>query len=403
MTKLKILIVEDKQHKVKLLGSVIKNPEIDAKGAPNIEAAQIELMTVKYDIVLIDIQIPNDMISDINPRGGIDLLEWIEMHPLCKKPKRIFGVTSHSEAQKEFSQYFINKGLYLLKSQIDNDNWLQAIDNTCQYLLSDEVTNDNYHFDIAIITAMSHNELQAILALPINWTEFSLPNDPSIYYKSEIETSGGIKSIVVSHSPRMGLSAAAALSSKLIMKFSPSHIIMAGIAAGIENKAYFGDILVAEHCWDWGNGKLTADKGETLFQPAPHQEPLSLKIKTKIQKIRDNKLYVDQIQNGWKGKETGKALRLKLGPIASGAVVLEDPGTLASIIKQNRETIGVEMEGYAVMTSARISTDNSTIPIVIKSVCDFANPEKNNDWQEYACYTSAQFTFHFITNDLFSE
>lgn len=401
MTKLSVLIVEDKQEKIKLLSSVIKKNEIEAESVPNVDEAQKKLISKKYDIVLIDIQVPNDMVSDINFRGGVDLLEWIELYPLCKKPKRIFGITSHTETKKQFDQDFINKGFYLIKSQVDDDSWLKTIVSTCNYLLSDEVQNEEINFDIAIITAMSHNELAAVLSLPIHWEEFRLPHDPSIYHKSVIGTSNGEKTIVASHSPRMGLSSAAALSTKLIMKFSPKYIIMAGIAAGIEGKVNFGDVLVADPCWDWGNGKLTQKSGKSLFQPAPHQEALSLDLRGKIQSVRDKRLYLDQMYNEWRGKKPTKQLQLKLGPLASGAVVLEDPETTKNITFQHRETIGIEMEAYGVMMAANITTSN-TKPIIIKSVCDFANPQKNDDWQKYAAYTSAQFIFHFISNDLYT-
>jgi nucleoside phosphorylase len=400
VSKISILIVDDSYEKIQLLSSIIKAENIDAECVLSSHDAKNKLVEKSYDILLLDIQIPNEIGDPINTSGGIELLDWIEIYPQCLKPSRIFGLTSHESTKQDYEQLFISKGFHLLKTEVDDNNWLKTIESTCTYLESNTDEEKELTFDIGIITAMSHNELQAILNLPVDWNEFSLNDDPSTYYKGNITTAVGIKTIVVSHSPRMGLSAAAALTTKMCIKFVPKYMIMAGIAAGIKKKVNLGDILVADPCWDWGNGKLTEEDGEPLFQPAPHQENLNINIRTKIQRIRDNDLYVNEIRKGWQGK-TPQELAVKLGPIASGAVVLEDPKIAQNIISQHRETIGIEMEAYGVMAATSISSSKSEA-IIIKSVCDYADPEKNDDWQDYACYTSAQFVYHFIVNDLFT-
>ncbi|MBA1133665.1 hypothetical protein H0O44_23950, partial [Escherichia coli] len=94
-------------------------------------------------------------------------------------------------------------------------------------------------------------------------------------------------------------------------------------------------------------------------------------------------------------------LQLIVGPMASGASVIEDVDIVKTIKSSNRDVIAVEMEAYGVMASVNIAAELPAKVIVIKSVCDFANLNKNNDWQKYAAYTSTGFTFNFIKNDLF--
>ncbi len=48
------------------------------------------------------------------------------------------------------------------------------------------------------------------------------------------------------------------------------------------------------------------------------------------------------------------------------------------------------------MAAALYSRKNPPKCIVIKSVCDFADPLKDNEWQMYAAYTSAQFAFRYL-------
>jgi len=52
------------------------------------------------------------------------------------------------------------------------------------------------------------------------------------------------------------------------------------------------------------------------------------------------------------------------------------------------------------MAAAYYSGPNRPKVLIAKSVCDFANPEKNDNWQSYAAYTSAQFAYNFLKNDI---
>jgi len=91
----------------------------------------------------------------------------------------------------------------------------------------------------------------------------------------------------------------------------------------------------------------------------------------------------------WRGEDR-KVISIRLGPVATGAVVLEDPSTVAEIQRQHRETIGVEMEGYGVALACS-EAKNPPSCLIVKSVCDFADTDKNDSWQSFAAFTSARF------------
>ena len=92
---------------------------------------------------------------------------------------------------------------------------------------------------------------------------------------------------------------------------------------------------------------------------------------------------------------------MRVGPVASGAVVLEDTSTVELIQSQNRKTIGVEMEAYGVLSAVFYLGQTDTRAIVLKSVCDFADPAKGDEWQAYAAYTSAQYLDRLLINKIF--
>ncbi|EIJ69133.1 phosphorylase family protein [Pasteurella bettyae CCUG 2042] len=191
----------------------------------------------------------------------------------------------------------------------------------------------------------------------------------------------------------MGIAASASLTSKLGALFKPKLILMSGIAAGIKEKVNLGDILVAEYCWDWGSGKKTQIEGISVTKQAPHQISMPLKYKDGFLQLSKDKEFLDKVFCDYPGKKPHSQLGLHIGPLATGSVVLEDQNIVNSIIEQHRNTLGIEMEAYGVAYASELLGIGS---IIIKSVCDFANTEKNDDYQSYAAFTSAKAIERFI-------
>lgn len=112
--------------------------------------------------------------------------------------------------------------------------------------------------------------------------------------------------------------------------------------------------------------------------------------------VRQRK-YLDEIYNGWPSSlRPDYALSAHLGPVATGAVVLEDPSVVEAIQLTNRETIGIEMEAYGFMLASKLVSSKPPYTLVIKSVCDFANPSKDDSYQGYAAHTSTKYAFKLI-------
>lgn len=54
------------------------------------------------------------------------------------------------------------------------------------------------------------------------------------------------------------------------------------------------------------------------------------------------------------------------------------------------------MEGYGFMLAAKLASTNQPHTLVIKSVCDFADPTKDDTYQGYAAYASASYAWNLI-------
>lgn len=138
-----------------------------------------------------------------------------------------------------------------------------------------------------------------------------------------------------------------------------------------------------------------------MFLAAPYPHPLDPQISQLANELGNKTESKQVIARAWGDKPTPANLNIRVGPMASGAAVLATSRAILPIANQNRELIAVEMEAYAVMAAADYGRKPSPIPIVIKSVCDFADAEKSDDWQDYAAFTSARFFDVLVKNDDF--
>ncbi|GAB6097205.1 response regulator [Desulfatiferula olefinivorans] len=397
--QVQILIIDDNYDHVQKIIKTINN-EIDAnfEHATNSRDALKKIKGQLYDILIIDIQIPDELGGDINPYGGKDLLDYIYLNEELIKPTHILGITSHKDSYNDCIDSFTSMGWSLSCNFDDIESIKKIICAKAKHVISPPKS-----YDIAIVTALEHTELEAVLKIPCDWIPLKDATDCNIYYSGTINSSAGTKlSLIATSCHGMGIAHASAIGMKTCLKYKPKYVFMTGIAAGIKDKVQLGDILIADPCWDWGSGKQTVKKGQPIFLPSPSQLPLDPVIKGKLKSITVSRKYIDDIYNNWpSSNRPNHSLNAHLGPIATGAVVLEDPEIIEIIKSHHRELIGIEMEAYGLALATSLSSSTPPKTIIIKSVCDFADPNKNDNWHAYAAYTSTQMAFKIIVNELF--
>lgn len=398
---MKILIVDDSYEKVEIIAGGIISAGLNSNvitHCSNSSDALKEMSDVKFDILFLDMQLPSALGESIEEDGGVSLLEIVGVHSSVHKPTHIVAITSHISSYEKHKTFFYEKGWVILCSELSKEIISKIIVERLTTKSADLV-----NVDLVIITALEHTELQSVLKYPANWQIVMFPNDPSIYHMGEVIIHSGVKKYVLAVStPRMGLVSSSAMTTKIQLKFNPDYIFMVGICAGVEDKTNLGDIIIADPVWDWGSGKSTKVDGVSSHLPSPHQISLDTKFRSKLMRLSAERKYLNDIYSNYSvAKKPEHELQLIVGPMASGASVIEDEDLVKKIKSTNRDVIAVEMEAYGVMASVIIATELPAKVIVIKSVCDFANLNKNNDWQKYAAYTSVAFTFNFIKNELF--
>lgn len=392
---IKILVVEDERDKLRAvmagllsLGGVTDQNISKARDA---NEAKHWLRTDHYDLMILDISIPETSDLDPRPNGGLLLLDEILERDIYHKPREVVGLTAFSDAQDASIARFNSELWTVLHYTTNSDEWLVQLKRKVMHIVRNNQSAGEqvvHSADVCILTALYKPELTAVLRLPWAWEEYRIDEDPTQYYRGHVNTREGKLSVVAANSSRMGMPAAAVLSMKMVATFKPKYLVMTGITAGIVGRVEPGDIIAADPSWDYGSGKRTKSDTGPFFQPSPHQLNLDPFIRSKLQRFSQDAGVLNAIRSGWP-LQTSSLLSLHIGPLASGASVLEDPDVTTGIQDQHRKVLGVEMEAYSVFAAAIDSPHPQPLVLVMKSVCDFADSHKNDNYQDYASYTSA--------------
>ncbi|MGN1099037.1 MAG: hypothetical protein ACI4S9_01715 [Christensenellales bacterium] len=239
---------------------------------------------------------------------------------------------------------------------------------------------------VAIIVATGTEEI-AVKHM-YEWSEVKFDCDEQTYYVSSFVKDGIANKVVYARQSEMGMTVAVTLTMKLIEHFRPRYVLMAGIAAGIapvgSAEQIYGDVVVADMIWNYASGKFVSpDRSEIRFGSVGFI-PRPAVVMTDERILSYVKQAADSAEN---------QCRVHFGVMATGSAVV----TNREIVKKQihsmfAETIGLDMEAYGVVYAAQNATAPRPIPLVIKSVCDYANSEKSDQYQKFAAYTSCEFS-----------
>lgn len=407
-----ILIVEDTKDKLDKIVKLIKD-EIDISTrnlyiATNVKEAKIHLRNNKFDLMILDLVLPIDDEDDlVCPENSINFLDEINSHPIMHPPIHIIGLTGFTDYKEEYADKFNKYLWHLIDYKAEESDWQEKLKQIIFHLLKsrkDFLNSDNftYDYDIAIITALNNPELEQVLKLPAKWEKTKVNNDASTYFTGYFEREDKKLKVICASAPQMGMVASATLAMKMINAFTPRYIIMTGIAAGYkDDQIDIGDILIADQAYDGTNGKIvTLENGNNAFTPNPTPIPLNSDIKERIRSYENDHQLLGSIKHKFNGNKPTAELKIKVGPIVSVPYVVQNQDTFLSFKDNQRKLIGLEMESYAIFYSAHNAINPKPTPIVIKSICDFGDEHKADNYQIYAAYTSAHFMYEFALNEL---
>ncbi len=406
---IRVLLVDDSERKLELVTSAIREAvgtaNADIHIARNTNEAALALEAHSFELMILDLNLPMRAGEEPKQDAGNRLLrQLLRGGPRFRRPVHILGLTGYDELHRNFGPQFEAEGWQLIRFDETSVAWAEALQNKVRHIAEaiGPFGGFDYDYDIAVITALKGIELEAVLRLDGHWESLERPGDPTRYHAGVWSRGGKSARVVAAAAIEMGMPAAASLATKMIIGFRPRYLAMVGIAAGVGLN--FGDIIVADQSWDYGSGKLKQGgscDAESIFSPAPNYIPLDPTLKEKAETfIGSRRDLIAAIQSSWQGNQVNSVLKAVVGPMASGAAVVEHEEKIKEIREHNRKVIGVEMETYGIYLAARTAPQPRPFVFSVKSVCDFGMPPKTDEYQRYAAFTSASFLFEFFLDQL---
>ncbi|MEW6130305.1 MAG: hypothetical protein AB1757_24935 [Acidobacteriota bacterium] len=241
--------------------------------------------------------------------------------------------------------------------------------------------------DFAILTAIEIERKAVCEAFELS-DKHRIQRRGRWYWRGRVELENGyFYEIVVTQPTDMSNIPMALLTQEVIEHWEPQALLLAGIAAAASNKVGLGDIILGRQIYYYERGKITP----TGKSPEPIiVETDVILLDAAIKSLEwtcnlttsrpDNKNTIPQIH---------------VGAIACGEKVIADKSTRKLIAEPNRKILAIEMESYGFAEAVRQSLLRPRF-LVIRSICDRADPKKNDKWHSYAAAAVASFVKHYI-------
>jgi len=247
-------------------------------------------------------------------------------------------------------------------------------------------------FDVGIVVAKPAEE-DAALGIGESWEPVRYPGALD-YQKGIIE---GYRTILL-RCFEQGSVYSALATTDLIRYFSPSLIVLLGVAAGYPGETSQGDVVVGSLVCCYEYEKVEDDETEHELRSYPSDDYF-LNVARRLEK--------DLLEVPCSPPEPATT-RVKVGPIATGSKVVASAEFRGEIRKTNRKLLALEMEAEGVAAAASHAYPRKPF-LVIKGISDFADSVSKgarergdpkdtvrDQWQKYASTASATVLKRFL-------
>ncbi|MGG1166275.1 response regulator [Bacillus mycoides] len=407
---LNILIVDDKQDKIDSIKKIISQNALFTKfeiiTANNLKDARTLLQDRLFDLMILDIQLPEFNEGNIRKDAGISFIQEITSTKRLNRPNVILCLSQFDDSLKDYKNQFKDSIFAIEKYDIHSDSWQKILIQTLEHIIlvkeSKRSSELDYRFDFGIVCAL-REELESILKLDFNWEQVRIFKDEELIYNVGSYSVAENEYKIVCVTPNeMGIAASSITTLKLIDYFKPRYLFMTGIMAGIKDRTNIGDIIVAEPSWHYEVGKYSNIGGARIFQPTTSHIRASGNLKSLVEEIGYDKGFLSSIYTKFDSSKPKPSTIpvVRVGPVGSGSAVIADDAKISEILEMERKLLGIDMEIYGFYLSAFKAFKPKPMYIAIKSVSDFADEYKQDDFHDYCSYITAQVIENLIKNKI---
>lgn len=171
--------------------------------------------------------------------------------------------------------------------------------------------------------------------------------------------------------------------------YGVNKVILTGICGGIDREMKYGDIIISDQIVDYELAKIKSDDIQVRWNV--YRSDFELVQSMKMFKSDCWSSYLKRIFPDPEYKKPN----VYSGIVLSGNKVIANNEEIRRFKKTWAKALAVEMEASGVAAALYQMKDAPSF-VMVKAICDFADSEKNDDWQEYAAYASAIFVLNYI-------
>ena len=241
-------------------------------------------------------------------------------------------------------------------------------------------------FDVAIVCALRKPELEKVLATGTALDRAPAGDDAShpVPHHDLRAAERPALSVVAAAPSQMGMPAAAGWPRGWSSGSGPGWWPWSALPPASTCGERIRGHPRAGYAFDYGAGKLTVSDGPT--RPGPeHQPPQHRPSFATLEDETDRQERLARPIRGGPGAKARHRAQAPRRPPRLGAPAVVACHSVEATKEHWRKLIGIEMEAYGV--HHRVPGRPSIPPpmfLCMKAICDFAGPDKNDDWQEYA-------------------
>jgi nucleoside phosphorylase len=402
---MKILIVDDQKRKTDDLARIVRevSPQTEILYATTAADGFRILMEHRPHLVLLDIVLPmNSDDKKLNECSSLWFVQEVKRKVSFPPIPFIVGTTQYAESLAKVQESFRNNLWSVVHVHDSDPRWPEQIVNAVRFAESNaerlslkSVVKAN-EVEFAVIAALRNPEFSELVSALGGGEQLSLEETQETWLKCRLNRADGVQiSVLAASADEMGMTAMASMVTRICVTCRPKRVILVGIMAGNPDRVGLSDLVIVESTWNSQVGKLTANG----FQPDVKSLPCSFSLANALMAVIDEKFILD-FWSSWKGsKRPQQVAKTHKGDVACSPFVVADGKTFSQLEnEQKRKVIGLEMEAFGLYDAARRLGALAPEVICIKSVCDFGDGAKNDDFQTYCAALSATAAVAFIRN-----
>ena len=406
----RILIIDDTEIKRENLKALLIEECNIAKEniseASSINEARKLMIAEVFDLVLLDLVMPNYKGEEPNTEDAPNFIDEIYSNPSIKIPNQIIGLTAYVSEFESMKNRFEDKVWHLFHYDISSSDWRRKIKQKVYHLIENKrliynnIINRNKH-DIGIICALEEEFFQLLSAFNEKWETKVVPELP-LSCKSCILTNayGETLRIIAVCVGKPGMVPTSIIASSMVDIFHVTKLCMTGFAAGIQyDNISLGDIVIAKSIQDYSAGKLIDNKDDGNFKLL-HELNIVNASESLLAKARDiclDKSIIAKINYDLSTRnliKDNQIIKTHISPTVCGPFVVASKEIMDNIKKSaDRKLQALDMEGFGLYMVGHFKNCDC---LWIKGISDFADSHKGDNFHAQCAYSSAKFLYEML-------